>query len=336
MNKLVTVLCCLALSACGTLSQPIWFESTDSLIVNHEYQRALEQAKNSETKDLELIRAIERQANIYRRKQLKRLQTHFIKKEWEHAEQLLYSLQLSQPPHPQFKRAVLQLEKLRSQEKLELESKVALAKAHLLEQQTQEHMFQRRNTQISRYWWQSQTPLVSEKHALADTLLFLSNEAIRQDNYKLAHTTFSQALEFNDELKDDPIRSQIRLGLKQRNAATISQRQTHLISKLRDAMEEENFEQILTISSVLSKPPFNSKAVDSALSDAQALLKENAQELEQQGDSIYRQGSIASAIELWQQAQALVPSLPGLQDKLIRAQKVKQKLDLLRQSQKQN
>jgi hypothetical protein len=301
----------------------------------NEYKQALEQAKRNIPNDTAGVKQIERQANIYRRKQLKRLQTHLIKKEWEKAEQLLFSLRATQPDHQQFDKAQQQLNNLREQERLSVESHVALATARLLQTQSEQESFKRRNTQTKRYWWQSKTPLESKKQELVDTLLGLSIEAINQDNYKLAKTTFEQALTFNNDLKHEEIRNQIRNGLKQRNAATINQRQSRLIRQLNDAMNDENFEQILTLSSLLANPPFKGKAVNDILNDAKMLLTVNAQELEQQGDSIYRQGNISSAIELWQQAQALLPSLPGLHDKLVRAQKVKHKLDFLRQSQNQ-
>ena len=335
MNKLIFALTCFILSACSTLNQGIWFEDTDTLISQHRYQKALSQVKHSKPDDQATIKKIQRLASVHRRKQLKRVQTYFIKQEWEQAERLLLSLQENQPPNPQLKKAALQLDSLRNQERVEREASVALAQARLLVKQSQEQDFKRRNNQLSLYWWQTDMPLESEKKALANKLLSLSTEALNQDNYNLAHTTFTQALAFNHELKNAPIRIDIRQALKKRNTATAKQKQDRLIRRLTNAMNDENFEQILTLSSKLANPPFKGKAVASILQKAQAQLSANAQELEQQGDSIYRQGNIATAIELWQQAQALMPNLPGLKDKLTRAQKVKHKLDSLRQTQNQ-
>jgi len=335
MNKALLALCCLTLSACSTMTQPVWFESTESLMETHQYQKALEQAQSTTPANTELIKAIHRQANQYRREQLKRVQTYLIKKQWKKAENLLFTLSETQPAHKQFKKAEQQLHQLRAQETLNIKSEVALAKADLLHEESRAELFKRRNTQTEDYWWQSVTPLESKKQDLADTLLALSQEAIAQHNYKLAKSTYKKALSLNEDLKALDIEKQIRTGLNVNNTSTVNQRQSRLILKLNNAMNDENFEQILSLSSTLSKPPFKGKAVKEILKDAKLLLISNAQELDQQGDSIYRQGDISSAIEIWQEAQTLAPDLPGLHDKLVRAQRVKQKLDSLRQSQKQ-
>lgn len=335
MYKHAVILLCLCLTACSSLDKKVWFESTDSLIDKHQYQHAIEQVQNTKPIDTALLKNIQRRANIYRRDQLKQLQILLIQKQWKKADLLLLKLKSTQPAHKQFERAEKKLDQLRNEERLILASEVALAQARLLIKKTDQLLFERLNTQSKLYWWQSNTPLQNEKHTLAETLLNLSTEAVAQNNFMLAQKTYEHALTLNPRDTSKTLQATINKGLAIKNAATIKQRQTALILKLNEAVIEENFEQIIKLLSALPKPPFKDKDIQLAITQAQDLLFTNAQELDQLADSIYRQGDISRAMALWQQAQVLAPSLPELKDKLTRAQKIKDKLDHLRQSQKQ-
>lgn len=335
MYKHAVILLCFCLTACSSFDKKVWFETTDSLISKHEYQRAIEQVQLTKPVNVALLKNIQRRANIYRREQLKQLQTLLIQKQWKKADRLLFRLKATQPPHKQFERAEKKLTQLRNEERLFLTSEVALAQAQLLIKKTDQLLFERHNTQTKRYWWQSSVPLQSEKNILAKTLLNLSAEAISHNNFILAQQTYEHAITLNPSDTSQTIQATINKGLARKNAATLKQRQTALILQLNDAVIEENFEQTIKLVSTLSKSPFNDKTAQLAIEQAKELLLSNAQELDQLGDSIYRQGDISRAMELWQQAQVLAPSLPELKDKITRAQKIKDKLDQLRQAQKQ-
>ena len=226
---------------------------------------------------------------------------------------------------------------LREKDRINIESHLALAKARALIAQIDQIKFEQRNAQSSLHWWQSNTPLKADQQVLAQTLLSLSNDALAHGNDKLAQTTLEQAFALDNGLRNTVNKTDkqhaIKNRLRQKNASSLSQRQSDLIRKLNDAMNDEDYERITKLTSVLGNPPFKGRAVQQIISDAQSLLRSNSLELEHKGDGIYRQGNINDAIELWQQAHNLYPSLPGIKDKIARAQKVKYKLDTLRQSQ---
>lgn len=332
MNKACIVLLCTFIAGCSSLPQKIWSEDTDSLLSRHAYKQALEQAQQSKPKDTKLINKIQSQANLYRRKQLKRVQTLLIQKQWREAEDLLLHLTQTQPWHKQYERVQQQLTQLRSEEALSLAIEQCLAEATLLSIKLQQSNFKQRNESSVFAWWQ-QNDLYDERQELTEQLINLSTQAIAFEKYELAKKAFEQALYFNGEIKDQNIGQSIHQGLRQNNSATIAERQQRLTRQLKTAIEDENFEQVIKLKSILSNPPFKGSKMAKLLKKADQLLADNARELDQQGDSVYRQGNIQTAIEFWQQAKALVPNLNGLQDKLSRAQKVQQKLNVLRQSQ---
>ncbi|MGR6874252.1 hypothetical protein ACU6U9_18535 [Pseudomonas sp. HK3] len=335
MYKAAIIFLYLCLCACSTNQPRVWLESTESLIKKHEYQQALNQVNRSKPLNTELLQHIQQRANVYRRIQLKQLHTLFSQKQWRKADRLLLTLKSTQPWHNQFARAEKKLAQLRNKERLSLVSQQAIAQAHLLIEQSNYTLFKHRNEQTKLFWWQSSTPMLTEKNLLAEKLLALANESIKQNNLQLAKQTYEQALLLNSQLKNASIQTAILQGLAKKNADTIHQKQTRFVSQLNEAMAEENFEQILKLVATLSKPSFKNKSTKQAIKAAKALLQLNAKELNQLGDSVYRQGDISGAMILWQQAQTLMPSLPELKDKITRAQKIKYKLDTLRQSQNQ-
>lgn len=326
------MLLCTLISGCSSLPQQLWTEDTDTLLSRHAYKQALEQIQQSKPVDTKLINKIQSQANLYRRKQLKRIQTLLIQKQWREAEDLLLHLVQTQPWHKQYERVQQQLTQLRSEEALSLAIEQCLAEATLLSVKLQQSNFKQRNESAMFAWWHKDD-WHDERQRLTEQLVSLSTQAIALERYELAKKAFAQALLFNAEIKDQNIGQSIHQSLREKNSATIAQRQQHLTTQLRAAIEDENFDQVIKLKSILSNPPFRGSKITKLIKQADHLLTDNARELNQQGDSVYRQGNIQTAIEFWLQAQALVPNLNGLQDKLIRAQKVQQKLNLLRQSQ---
>ncbi|NVK36395.1 MAG: hypothetical protein HWE18_00600 [Gammaproteobacteria bacterium] len=301
-------------------------------MARNAYKQALEQAEQTQPIDKKIISKIQREAAVYRRQQLKRVQTLLIQKQWAEAQTLLIQLTESQPHHKQFDRVHKQLTRLRNEEALQIASEQCLAEVALLKIKIQQSQYDKRNDTSTFSWW-NQDDWQREKQKLTEQLMELSTQAIAYEKYDLAKKTFEQALTLDSEIKNQNISRSIYQGLKQNNAATIAQRQNRLVSQLATAIEDENFEQIIKIKAILSNPPFKGSKVSRLLKSANRLLTENALELDQQGDSVYRQGNIQTAIELWQQAKILAPDLSGLQDKLSRAQKVQNKLNALRQSQ---
>lgn len=335
MFKLAIVCLLITVSGCSTLQQGIWFNSIDELIKNNQYQQAIHQAKRAHPEDTALIKNIERQANIYRRQQLKLVNQLLEQKQWAKASERLFILKSTLPDHRQFQRIEDRLNQLRKHEGLFLACQEALAQANYLHSQTQSQLFEYRDKQTDLFWWQSNSPLQHQKHLLADKLISYAQQAILQNDLLLAQKAYNEAVTLNENAKNKHISESIKHGLAKQNAASIQQQQTKLIRELNEAMIEENFEQIIALVSKLSKPSFKGKDVKEAIESAQSLLVFNAKELDLLGDSVYRQGDIERAMTLWQQAQTLNSSMTELKDKINRAKKIQQKLNLLRGSQNQ-
>ena len=333
MFKIAFLFLLISLSGCSATQKGIWYNSIDELINNNQYQQAIDQANNQIPVDKVLVKNIERQANIYRRQQLKQINLLLEQKQWAKASERLFVLQSNLPDHRQFQRTQERLNQLRKHERLALAIQEALAQANYLDSQTQSKLFEYRDKQIDLFWWQSSTPMQHKKHLLADKLISFAQEAIIKNDLLLAQKAYSQAIILNETVKNEDILLSIKQGLAKRNAASIQQQQTKLIGQLNEAMIEENFEQIINLLTRLSKPSFKGKAVEEAINNAQSLLIFNANELDLLGDSVYRQGNIERAMGLWQQAQTLNPNMAELKDKINRAQKIQHKLNLLRESQ---
>ncbi|MFY0639602.1 MAG: hypothetical protein JXR16_01060 [Bermanella sp.] len=335
MFKIALLLLLVTLSGCSTLQKGVCFKSIDELIESHQYQQAIDQAKQQNPEDAALIKNIERQANIYRRQQLRHVNLLLEQKQWAKANAHLFVLTSTLPDHRQFQRTQNKLNQLRKHERLTLACQEALAKANYLHSQTQSRLFEYRDKQTDLFWWQSSSPLKYKKHLLAEKLITYAQQAILQNDLLLAKKAYKEAINLNEMAKSETINRSIKQGLAKKNAANIQQQQAKLVRQLNEAMIEENFDQIISLVNRLSKPSFKGNDVKEAIESAQSLLVFNAKELDLLGDSVYRQGDIERAMALWQQAQTLNASMTELKDKINRAKKIQNKLNSLRESQNQ-
>ena len=159
MFKIALLLLLVTLSGCGTLQKGVWFKSIDELIASHQYQQAIDQAKQQNHEDATLVRNIERQANIYRRQQLKHINLLLEHKQWAKANEHLFVLKSTLPDHRQFQRIQSKLNQLRKHERLTLACQEALAKANYLHSQAQSKLFEYRDKQTDLFFWQSNSPM---------------------------------------------------------------------------------------------------------------------------------------------------------------------------------
>lgn len=332
MSKLLTGLLCLALSACSSIPMKIWYIDTDTLIKNHDYKKALYQIKNTQPIDTDKIKDVHAKAKKFTRKELKYIQTLLINKQWSKAEQLLGTLSTKVPNSPKITEVKKQLSKLRYHEKLDLTIKVKIAHANLLLAKQSDVEFQLRD-QGDPSWYQSNDQLTTDINNTADALFRLSKQSLDIQHIDNAKLALNYAKKLNRDLIIVDLRNTIDEVLLKRKLATIEQNQSQYMTQLKKAINDENFEQIIHLTSALSDNKFKGQNLNSLIEEAKTLLYENAQELNLSADQAYRLGNIKEAIQLWQQAQTLHPQLPGISDKLSRAQKVSNKLDTLRQRQ---
>ena len=119
----------ISLSGCSAFQKGIWYNSIDELINNNQYQQAIDQANNQLPVDKVLVKNIERQANIYRRQQIKQINLLLEQKQWAKARERLFVIQSNLPDHRQFQRTQERLNPLRKLERLALTLPEELAQA---------------------------------------------------------------------------------------------------------------------------------------------------------------------------------------------------------------
>lgn len=320
-------------SGCSHLPSHVWYQSHDELIANKQYKKALEQLHLSDPKDTRLINKTKKQARLYRQAQLLKIDRLIVQKKWGEARSEISHLIESQPWHDSYSITQERLDKKQKEELRVLETKQALAKANLLKANVLIDNYQQREAPSFSLLFSRKTTLEEEKQVLAKQLFELSISALAVQDYHNAQQTYAQALLLDKNLKATLLSDAINLGVYQSNQTAIQTKQARLLKKLKQAISEEDFENMIQLQGILSKPPFEGKNVANALLKATQKRNDTALALDHRADNVYRDGNITLAISLWQKAQNLAPSLLGVQDKLARAIKVQKKLAKLRQNQ---
>ncbi len=326
IKNIIIVATVLFLSACTSLPQPIWYQSTAELIEAQQYKKALQQIQHQlpvDTKQLENVRRLARQQQLTKSKSFKKL---IAAKEWARAKKILREVQLNLPPHRDFSRWQKQFNKALHNEQRLINTEQALLQAQLLKIQFKQQDLTRRSHETFFNWFNNKSELITHKQQLAEQLIQLSTQAIAKRDYNNAQKTYAQALEFDQQLGRESLHQAINDWLSEQNYHAIQKRQASLIRQLRNAMNKMDFKQLIKIEGILSKAPFSGKTVHAMLKKAQNLRQNNAISLNEQANTHYRDGSISQAIEFWLQAQKLAPGRHDITRKLLRAKKVQQKL----------
>lgn len=326
---------CLALlcTGCSHLPSHVWYQDSQELISDKQYRKAIEQLQSETPINYQKVSLVKQQANRYRISQLSNIERLIRLKEWAMAQTRLNQLIETQPWHSSFSLTQNKLDKSKNEEKRLLDTKQTIAQANLVKAQIQMENFNQREQPFYRKIFSNSSSLEEDKKAIAKKLFELSVAALAVQDYHNAQKTYAQALSLDSELKASLLSDAIEIGVYQRNQETISLRQKRLISQLKQAIKLEDFPTIIRIQGILSKPPFEGKAVARVLNKANKKRTSSARALDQQADNVYREGNIKAAIELWKEARNLAPDLLGIQDKLARAIKVQKKLAKLRQNQ---
>ena len=317
------------LSACTSLPQPIWYQSTAQLMEQHQYKKALQQIQSRQPIDNKQLTELKRLAEGYRLKKAKTFKKFISLKEWARAKKLLRDVQLSLPPHPDFSRWQKQLDQAQQDEQRLVKTEQALAQAQLLKVKFKQQDLTRRSHETLFNWFNNKSQLTEQKQQLAEQLMQLSTQAIAKRDYNNAQKTYAQAIEFDRQLGKEPLHQAINDWLTEQNYQAIKKRQASLIRQLLNAMKKADFKQLMKIEGILSKAPFSGKTVHAMLKKAHKLRQKNAISLNEQASNNYRDGNISQAIKFWQQAIQLAPTRHDIQRKLLRAEKVQQKLERL-------
>jgi hypothetical protein len=185
----------------------------------------------------------------------------------------------------------------------------------------------------------SKAPLAAVQSQLAAshaTLMAAARQEIDRQNWRTANHYLQLALLIKDDTKlQDSLaltQTRIKSELKLQESGNRSQREKLRIStveSLHDAIERG---QLLQAQAIL--PQLNPWKDEPEVARLQNMLMRDVNvrvtQLSEQGQRMYTDGQLNSAIELWQQALALDPGNSSISDKLDRAELFKANYDKLR------
>ncbi|MFT6260186.1 MAG: hypothetical protein ACJAYK_001170 [Crocinitomicaceae bacterium] len=328
LNNIFIVTCFFATTACSSLSTNYWYQSTDVLIEQGEFNQALKQLKqDGKNKQYEIVRnrAIK---DAY--KKISRIEASISKKKWAIAKHKFNKLYESHPPIRQFTRIKNKIDKGEKEENRKLQTKLALAKIQLLNAKQLNAEFNRRRNNINSTGSYDESLLKKQKLELAQTLYTLSLMALEQQDYFNAQKTYNEAIKISPKLSRNSLSIDLQKSLEPIKNHSIKSKQDSLYTKLNDAIASENFDNIITLQKILSKTPFEGKKLKKSLQLATKVRLEKANFLDKQADTFYRGAQLTAAIDLWRQAKLLNPENRNYYDKLARASKVQSKLIRLR------
>jgi len=324
------LLCCTALlTACASTPMNFWSTSTEQLIENQQYQKAIKQISAEDPVDRALLQQVEKLADKQRKKQTYRIGLLISQKKWGEARDTLNQLNAMQPNPTSFATLSSLIDKAQIEEERLINTQQALLEAELLDIQFLQQDLSGRIRYKQTSWFSSSDDLIKQKQKLAEQLLHLSTQALVKKDYANAQKAYEKAIEFDRQLGTGEITQAINAGLSQQNNEAINERRNSLIKQLYFAISVHDFDYIIKVQNILSNEPFHGAEVEKVLSKAQSTRLEHSLRLDEVASKQYRKGNISFAVTQWQQALRLTPTEIKIQEKLIRAQKVQRKLDKL-------
>jgi len=327
----VSILALSCLSLLSGCSHHAWNTTdVDSLVSQQKYVQALEIVEQEPSVESSKKTTIKQKAKQYRIELAKKIQYHIRQKQWAEADHYLRKAETQLPYHKSIQALRERYYERRSEELRRVETRLALAEANYLIAKQQFLAFELKDRSSH---WRLKTDELELKHArmnLSEKLMELSISALAAQDYRGAEVTFNVATQLNAELSQNEVKIAIDDGLTARTEQAIQFRLTQLLKKMELAEREKDYKKMQSLIAILTSGPFKGQDVSGPISHASHLIHEEAQSLDKKADSVYRRGDISHAIDLWREAKELVPDLNGLQDKLSRAEKVKNKLDTLR------
>lgn len=328
----VSIIVLALMTGCSSPSIHIWYTSTQELVQQHNYQKAIAQIRAETPHNLQLVLKVKKLAKQHLHQQSKKIELFIKDKEWGQAKKLVSSLAFNQPKGTVLTHLSQAIDKAQKEEERLLNTRLFLVNADLLDIEFRQQALSDR-IHFDRFDWFNQSQHLKEKkHQLAEDLLHLSTQALKVKDYENAQLAYEKAIEFDKQLGKGELKKAINAGLSFKNDAAIQQRQQSLIRQINKAIVELNFKHLLIVQEILSHNPFRGPEVNQALKNARKLRQEHAQILDLNAGKLYRKGNILKSVELWEQALTLTPSNHNLKEKLLRAKKVQRKLEKLSSS----
>lgn len=323
------ITCSALLSACAHSPSNFWYSSTEQLIENHHYEKAIERISAETPFDKALLLKVKKQAALQLKKQIAIINQLVKQKKWGEAREALEQLNTKQPSQTPFTHLNSQIDKAQLEEERLINTQRALIEAQLLDIQLSQQDLYDRTHHNKINWFPQYDKIIVKRQALAEKLLHLSTQALRVKDYKNAQRAYKKAIELDRELGTGEITQAINTGLSQQNTKAINERRNSLIKQLDFAIATQNFESLLKVQEILSNEPFHGTAVENALKKAIKTRLKHSYRLDEAASKEYRNGNISLAVTQWQQALLLTPTDIKIQERLIRAQKVQRKLEKL-------
>lgn len=316
----------LLLTGCASTSNFLGISTIDQLIDSHQYQKALTKIQSQKPINQALLLQVTARAEKQHKKQIYKIDNLIKQKKWGEAKSVLNTLKNNQPNLISLPALHIKIDKYQNEEDRLLKTKRALLEADLLNVQLLQQDLSERILYDEVNWLSNTDNLIIKKHTLADKLLHLSTQALLVKDYYNAQKTYEKATDLDRKLTANEITDAINTGLSQQNNAAIDERKKSLIRQLYLAIDKKNIEQILKIEKILSNKIFKGSEVDKALAKAEKFCLKSMKHLDERAATEYRKGHVSAAVNLWQQALKLRPDNIDLQEKLIRAKKVHNKL----------
>lgn len=328
-NILLTLCCTALLSGCASTPINFWYTSTEQLIERHHYQKAIEQINATRPIDSVLLTKVEKLAKQHRQKQTSKIKLWVKQKQWGEAREILKQLNTNQPNITSLSQLKLLVDKAQFEEERVINTQRALLEAQLLAIRFIQQNLSERIHHRQKNWLAENIDLMTQKQRLATKLLRLSTQALLVKDYRSAQQAYERAIKLDHTLGKGEITQAINSGLSQQNNKAINKRSRSLVKQLYAAISKQDFKSLFHIQEILSHAPFYGAEVKRVLQAAKKTRAEHSYTLDEVASKQYRNGNISLAVIQWQQALRLTPANIGIQERLIRAQKVQRKLNKL-------
>lgn len=323
------ILISLLLTGCASSSLFFSQPTTQELIEEHQFKKAIKKIRSENPNNQQLLFKVKKLADQHVKNQTARIKQLLKKKQWGEARATLDNLYINQPILASYSDLLLDINKGQQEEERIINTKRALLEYDFIHLELAQEDLSNRIYYQKNNWFSKQNQLNSKKQRLAEKLLQLSTQALLVKDYKNAQDTYEKAIILNPKLHVDEITNTINIGLSKQNNRAINKRQKSLIRQLDRAIKKQDFKSLITIQTILSNDIFSGLEVQKALIRAGKTRNKNAQQLDTVASKEYRKGNISAAVSQWQKALKLAPRNNEIQEKLIRAKKVKNKLKKL-------
>lgn len=323
---------CLLLQAC---SQPGFLQqaSINSFVAQNDFKSALAALDNSDPQNTQARNNLLRQAAEYENQLMRNIKLEMNNQYWGKA---LYLCAQGKQRLPEPGR-ILQLEdsinkKLSTLNRLN-QIRLNLAKAELELAKEADLNLEKQSTYPPSAFYFDTWVRNQERETLAQTLLDLALQSKAEDDYQSIEACYQTALELAPDIRREASATHIAEDINAHRNSLRSQRYFNLLAELGDAMDNQHFEKVRELQDKIRNAGFSTPAGENKLRDADNLIATSCLEYDKQAEFFYRMGDMPKAVSLWQQALVLLPDNPDYQDKLRKARKIMQKMDVLRKNQ---